>query len=324
MRSTRQLAKSLLAFAIASTIFVSFFISPRETLSQTSTPITGYAWSDTIGWVSFNCSDLGTCATSNYGLSIAADGSISGYAWSENIGWISANSADLSGCPTAPCTARMDELSLKGWMKVLSANDAQNGGWDGFISLSGASPSYGPTLSGGILSGYAWGDMNVGWLSFNAGTGYIPVQTSWLPVCANQYTCTDATHRQNACQGSVVESCSGALVCLSGACTTPPAPSTAPGDELTIAPRLVRTGGTALVSWNVADATSCTVTEDSASIDDSWSGISSATASCPLVGNACRTGSISDTVTYTLSCTGPGGNFTQTAKVYSNPSWQEL
>src|SRR5712691_11367984 len=72
---------------------------------------------------------------------------ISGYAWSDNVGWVSANASDLSGCPESPCSARLQEGELRGWLKALSANGSQNGGWDGFISLSG--PGYGVSSAGG-------------------------------------------------------------------------------------------------------------------------------------------------------------------------------
>lgn len=314
--------KYILAIAVVATIAVSFFIAPEPTLSQAASPLTGYAWSDTIGWISLNCSNLGTCGTSNYGLSIAADGAISGYAWSENIGWISAQSANLTGCPTAPCTVRMDEYALKGWLRALAYSDSQSGGWDGFISLSGT--NYGPTLNqaGDTFTGYAWGDMNIGWLSFGAGT--TPVQTTWNPQCSTQYSCVSSTTRRTACQGAVPVACGGSLICSSGACVTPPAPSTAPGDELSIEPRLVRPGGTVVVLWSVRDATSCSVTENSPDFNNTWNATSSAAVSCTHSGNGCVTGAIRGSVTYTLSCTGPGGTLTQRATVFSNPSWKEL
>lgn len=322
MRNLARGERFVLTTAVVLTIALSFFIAPEKTLSQVAAPLTGYAWSDTIGWVSLNCSNLGTCGTSDYGLSIDADGAITGYAWSENIGWISAESADLTGCPTAPCTARMDEYALDGWLRALAYSDSQSGGWDGFISLSGA--DYGPTLSqsGDTFSGYAWGDMNVGWLSFGAGT--TPAETTWYPQCSTQYSCVSSTTRQSACEGAVVEICSGSNICASGACVLPPAPSTPPGDELMVVPRLVRPGGTVTVLWDVNDADTCTVTENSPDIDDDWSGTSSAGASCSHSGDACVTSAIYGSVTYTLSCTGPGGDLTQTATVFSNPSWKEL
>lgn len=149
--------RSYAFIVVALSFFVSFLFAPAV-FAGTAGPLSGYAWSDTIGWISFNCSDLGTCGTSNYGISVSGTGALSGYAWSENVGWISANSADLTGCPTAPCTAAMSGGSLTGWMRVLSA---PSGGWDGFIRLNGVS------YSGTTFSGYAWGDAVVGWVDFS-------------------------------------------------------------------------------------------------------------------------------------------------------------
>ncbi len=285
---------------------------PQCTVASGGTPVTGYAWSDTIGWIDFSCQNSGTCGASNFGVAIANDGTFSGCAWSANVGWVSASANDLLGCPSGTCTARMEDLALRGWMKVLSANDPQSGGWDGFISLSGTSPTYGPTLASSTLSGYAWGDTNVGWVSFNAGSN--PVQTTWLPACASTYVCTDSTHRQNACTNAPIEACSTGLICSAGTCTLPPAPFTASGGELRVSPSFIGYNNTVTVSWNVQSATSCTVTEDNPDIDDLWSMLSGSETSSPLT----------RMTTYTLFCTGLGGNLTQTATVSRRPDWKEI
>lgn len=315
-----NLPRNLLIIGCVLAIGAAFFIAPQETLSQTSQSITGYAWSETIGWISLNCSDLGTCGTSNYGLSIAVDGTISGYAWSEYMGWISANSADLSGCPTAPCTTRMNGNSMEGWMKALAANQAQSGGWDGFISLSGT--NYGPTLSGGVFSGYAWGDMNIGWVSFSSAQH--SAQTAWVP-CVPNYVCIDTMHWDDTCTAPVEnQSCSEGYICSPGAisCVLASEPSTATGDEFTVSPRLVRPGQTVQLSWVVSDATSCTVTGGGLNI----SGVSSAAAACTHSGSDCVSDPITSQTTFTLSCTGPGGELDppQTATAYLNPAWKEI
>jgi hypothetical protein len=141
----------------------------KQSLSQSSGPLTGdlsgYAWSDNIGWVSFD------------GVKVEVNNNLSGYAWSDNIGWVSFNEA--TGCPTSPCQPKIEANKIVGWAKALSAD---NKGWDGWISLgtqTGDSISYGPTLSGNTFSGFAWGSDVVGWLDFSQVTG----QTTPSPDC---------------------------------------------------------------------------------------------------------------------------------------------
>ena len=133
----------------------------------------GWAWSENIGWISFNCDnpELPSPRCSNsYKVTIDADtGEFSGYAYSENIDWISFNKSDLTGCPSGTCEAKLEaDNTVTGWARAL----AYDGGWDGWIKLRGtaadASP-YGVSLNPSTkeFEGYAWGSDVVGWLSFN-------------------------------------------------------------------------------------------------------------------------------------------------------------
>src|SRR3989338_5679677 len=148
----------LLAGLIALLLILNAAVSPenREFAFADTTSLSGYAWSDNIGWVSLS--------GSGYGISADSNGKLSGYAWSDNIGWITANESELSGCPQNPCRAKINGNAFSGWLRAL----ANGGGWDGWISLSGNSPSYGVTQnqSTAALSGYAWGSTVVGWLDF--------------------------------------------------------------------------------------------------------------------------------------------------------------
>jgi hypothetical protein len=135
--------------------------------------LSGYAWSDNLGWISFS--------GSNYQVVVQSDGTLAGYAWanpsddgdvSNNIGWISFNAADTASCGSP---ATLSGTTITGWAKAIAAD---NNGWNGCISLSGSSPAYGVTLGStgssqsGLLDGYAWGDNTVGgWISFNCDTG---------------------------------------------------------------------------------------------------------------------------------------------------------
>ena len=65
--------------------------------------LTGFAWNDTIGWVSFNCDQSShggsnRCAASNYSVSIDTNGDFNGYAWNDIAGWISFNCANKGTC----------------------------------------------------------------------------------------------------------------------------------------------------------------------------------------------------------------------------------
>ncbi|MDP3093714.1 MAG: PKD domain-containing protein [bacterium] len=133
--------------------------------------VLGWAWSENIGWISFNCNNPelpSPRCTYNYGVNInSLTGILSGYAWSENIGWLTFNESELAGCPTSPCQAKLDVLTkqISGWSRAL----AYGGGWDGWIRLRDT--SYG-VLINDIVSpaefrNWAWSDMNIGWVSFN-------------------------------------------------------------------------------------------------------------------------------------------------------------
>jgi hypothetical protein len=137
--------------------------------------IDGWAWSSNVGWISFNCTNLGVCSQSDYGVNIdPGTGIFSGYAWADNVGWISFNVADLSGCPSAPCEAKVADIGsqtypkeVSGWAKTLSSNS--------WMRLRG--PSYGVQLeSNGDFSGYSWEDDAIGWLSWKGGNYSVRLQ----------------------------------------------------------------------------------------------------------------------------------------------------
>ena len=145
----------------------------------------GYAWSENIGWISFNSISGGGSA--NYGVNIDVDGTFFGYAWSENIGWISFNESDLTGCPIAPCRAWVDiscpsgQCPIYGWVRVLAGGTSESGGWDGWIKLRGSNYGLYINKDTGEFHNWAWGGNETdsgwrdkavsGWLSFNCAEG---------------------------------------------------------------------------------------------------------------------------------------------------------
>jgi len=155
-------------------VFALFGAGGTNIEASSTDNLSGYAWSETTGWISFNCTNAGTCGTSNYGVTAAASGALSGYAWAETIGWISFNPTDTAGCPSSPCLAKFDYVTgaVTGWARAL----AQTAGFDGWIHLSGANYGVGAydidgDGNGCEWSGYAWGSDVIGWVHF-AGTNY--------------------------------------------------------------------------------------------------------------------------------------------------------
>jgi hypothetical protein len=302
-------------------------------------PITGWAWSDTIGWIDLNCSNLGVCGSNSFGLSAdTVNGTLSGYAWSDNVGWISANSSDLSGCPSAPCTATLGASALSGWLKAVSGGSAQSGGWDGYIALSdtdtGDGFSYGVSYGAGNFSGYGWGSTNVGWVDFSlAHTTYNTCTPSTTYTCSDSVTIV-RTVTTAECQTTVTSPyimCVAPQFCSTGSpvCITPePTPEPGAGGltgNLTVKPNLVGLNGTTTVYWavNNVQVNSCAVTADDGS--SSWSGEYSATSTCPTkYATGCTSLPIVKQTTFRLSCLDfDGNNYVETATVNLVPIFEE-
>ncbi|MFH1462748.1 MAG: PKD domain-containing protein [bacterium] len=145
-------------------LLLPFIISPfflfEEVKADVGDNVSGFAWSENIGWISFNNTTGGGAVS--YGVNVDETGLLSGFAWSENIGWISFDVPDLAGCPDAPvlCEARLDFGTglVSGWAKVLSDSS--------WIHLRGA--GYGVAWNSGTeeMDGFAWSE-SFGWISFN-------------------------------------------------------------------------------------------------------------------------------------------------------------
>ena len=155
--------------------------------------MSGWAWSSNIGWISFNNTNDG--GSVDYGVNKNTDDTLVGYAWSSNIGWI--QFGNLAGFPTGGGTraenANINGSNLEGWVKALSAD---GNGWDGWISLSGSSPSYGVNFNSNNFSGYAWGSDVVGWVRFD---GVIVGSASLVNGACDviHYSCLTGNSRNN-------------------------------------------------------------------------------------------------------------------------------
>jgi hypothetical protein len=190
MKKTKSILFSAIVFAVASFIIIAsaeYSIKPENVDAQTvstSTPttrLTGYAWSENIGWISFR--DGATP------VKVESDGDLVGYAWSENIGWIQFGNLSTAEMPTtsyeSKSQAKLTGQTLSGWARAVAGMSGDNrGGWDGWIALSGvkiqlksaslaANPA--PAFISGCTSsncanGAAWGSDVVGWIDFSGVT----------------------------------------------------------------------------------------------------------------------------------------------------------
>jgi len=174
-------------------LLIVFFVFCGFQFINASGNVGGYAWSENVGWISFNCANSGTCATSNYGVNMDVDsGKFSGYAWSENVGWISFNETDEKvgvppsddPCSDSSCIAKahsssqlgLGDVNIDGWARALNQGD----GWEGWIRFNHNKQNKVYVDSNGDFHGYAWGDTVVGWISFN---------------CANESVCTTSNYK---------------------------------------------------------------------------------------------------------------------------------
>lgn len=203
MTKTSKITASVLAVFIASCLAVFVW-------ADLDADVFGFAWSENIGWVSFDSDSDGSPI--DYGVVVdlsVGSGKFSGYAWSEHIGWISFNESDLSGCPVEPCRAEVsapgqigkENVYLRGWARALAHAD----GWDGWIRFDHGQANEPYIDTDGNFHGWAWGDDVIGWLSFNgadvgAGGNYKviievnhPPTASTLEVSMGDY-CVNPSH----------------------------------------------------------------------------------------------------------------------------------
>lgn len=316
------LARSILSACVGGVLFAWLLLASPPVFSQSAAPITGWAWSDAVGWISLHCSTGSPsggslCATRNYGLTRNADNTVTGFAWSDNIGWI--KFGGLSGFPTGggttPSNAIFNTNQLAGWARACAAFQSSDcsgplssdaGGWDGWISLSGT--GYNAMAdSFGLFTGWAWDSGSIGWIRF---------QGSLAPPCTPSYQCiaggTQSQYTDLWCQ-TTATACQYGCSTSTGQChsVAPPAGclSTSPLPSCVHSSR-ARAGQTVKLYWNISNANSCTL-----------NGSAVSTAS-PAQGYT--TAAVQRRTVFTLTCTGDSGTMTDTAVVTLVPAVQEI
>jgi len=161
----------------------------------TSDNVYGFAWSENIGWISFNSTDCDTDSNGfidtdamvlgcggdnttdtafNYGVDIekvdvGTRGNFSGYAWSSNVGWISFEEGNVPGsdysfnanCP-GTCDSAHNCTACYSWInqKVYGWAKILALGDDGWVKFRDASWADGVTIDSADseFSGWAWNE----------------------------------------------------------------------------------------------------------------------------------------------------------------------
>lgn len=221
-------------FVFTIALFILVFVTAGFVKVQAASMIIGWLWGGSedasiggttgtidgnetgLGWISMSSTNPGAGGSVSYGVRIGDDGKLSGYGWSENIGWISFNESDLVDCPSGTCSARREGNYLRGWARIMSIPQAgaNAGGWQGWISLSGA--NYGVEISKMDGTGnnptYAWSD-ELGWIDFS--------RARIEEVCSLEFVPSSKTMNENSTSsdevtiGEVGSSCNCGPVTLS-------------------------------------------------------------------------------------------------------------
>jgi hypothetical protein len=106
--------------------------------------LSGYAWGENVGWISFSCENLNTCEDVAYGVNIdPVTGIFSGFAYGENIGWISFS--DDAPVAYQVQTDDGDEIGGAEDNCPFDANLAQDNNDRNFIELGGFGKLYDDT-----------------------------------------------------------------------------------------------------------------------------------------------------------------------------------
>ncbi len=81
--------------------------------------LSGWAWNDTYGWISFDCNNNGGCGSSNYRVYIDSTGNFRNYAWNDIIGWIDFNCGNDGTCGSSnyKVITTWTPSSTTGWLE---------------------------------------------------------------------------------------------------------------------------------------------------------------------------------------------------------------
>lgn len=139
----RFVLSAVSALTAAAVVAIAMLAGAPSAHAAATDNVTGWAWSGTLGWISMNCTNTATCATSPFGVTMtetpgfADRADLSGYAWSESAGWICFGMTCAGTTPeggSSYAQYRMMNNSKPdqfwGWAKIM------NLGTEGWIALN--------------------------------------------------------------------------------------------------------------------------------------------------------------------------------------------
>lgn len=162
--------------------FLLFFVLSQFAFAGATDRIRGHAWSDKIGWISFNnCDIYNICTDIDYGVTIGVNNILQGYAWNDIVGWIKFgdnNPGSTGGVSRGHnlTVANFTNNSIKGFAKILSSGS--NNVWNGEISFGDHDITrnfYNVIINNNALNGWAWNDL-VGWIKLNTEYGGVFIE----------------------------------------------------------------------------------------------------------------------------------------------------
>ncbi len=136
----------------------------ETSLTCQETNVRGQAKSENGFLISFSCLDHDIGDGVHYGVNIDEETMLlSGEAWSSE-GWITFSEKYLQGCPDGNCQAiLLENGELSGWGRTSS-------GWIHLDNYTEGAMEAEIILGGNEFFGWAYGDGNYGWISFNCAT----------------------------------------------------------------------------------------------------------------------------------------------------------
>jgi|GEM_PF-3141702 len=205
MNSTHSFFSLSLIKSIA-VIFFLLFTFGQSVYGAEADRFSGWAWSENIGWISFNCSNTSSCATVDYGVTSSGNSAVqplSGWAWAPNIGWIDFSQGSLVAAnrsmtgealahvtiaepfcnPSDPFQTNASGAIGPTGGAFTCTDSSEDDAWDGVISLSsGTGITYAPIADATddsadgwnwpdtqfyLMDDFAWGGDVVGWTKFS-------------------------------------------------------------------------------------------------------------------------------------------------------------